>query len=133
MELSGLIVNTVALKRALRLRKNKDFQRVRQQGRSAASRLLILTFAPNDLAILRIGFVVSKRVSKRAVERNYVKRLLSEAIRPILVDIPAGWDLVISAKTSIIGVELPDLVEDLRILLRRAQLLNLSATPETRS
>ena len=123
----------MALKRALRLRKSKDFQRVRQQGRNTASRLLILTFAPNDLAILRIGFVVSKRVSKRAVERNYVKRLLSEAIRPILVDIPAGWDLVISAKTSIIGVELPDLVEDLRILLRRAQLLNLSATPETRS
>ena len=123
----------MALKRALRLRKSKDFQRVRQQGRSAASRLLILTFAPNDLAILRIGFVVSKRVSKRAVERNYVKRLLSEAIRPTLVDIPAGWDLVISAKTSIIGVELSDLVEDLRILFRRAQLLNLSATPETRS
>jgi len=123
----------VALKRALRLRKSKDFQRVRQQGRNAASRLLILTFAPNDLAILRIGFVVSKRVSKRAVERNYVKRLLSEAIRPILVDIPAGWDLVISAKTSIIGVKLSDLVEDLRILLRRARLLNLSTTPETRN
>ncbi len=123
----------MALKRALRLRKSKDFQRVRQQGRNAASRLLILTFAPNDLAILRIGFVVSKRVSKRAVERNYVKRLLSEAIRPILVDIPAGWDLVISAKTSIIGVKLSDLVEDLRILLRRARLLNLSATPETRN
>ena len=123
----------MALKRALRLRKSKDFQRVRQQGRNAASRLLILTFAPNDLAILRIGFVVSKRVSKRAVERNYVKRLLSEAIRPILVDIPAGWDLVISAKTSIIGVKLSDLVEDLRILLRRARLLNLSTTPETRN
>lgn len=122
----------MALKRALRLRKSKDFQRVRQQGRSIASRLLILTFAPNDLATLRIGFVVSKRVSKRAVERNYLKRLLSEAIRPILADIPAGWDLVISAKTSIIGVKLLDLVEDLQTLLRRARLLNLSTTPEMR-
>ncbi len=122
----------MALKRALRLRKSKDFQRVRQQGRTRTSRLLILTFAPNDLAISRIGFVVSQRVSKHAVERNYVKRLLSEAIRPILVDIPTGWDLVISAKTSIIGVKLLDLTEDLRILLRRAQLLNLSATSEMR-
>jgi ribonuclease P protein component len=122
----------VALKRALRLRKNKDFQRVRQQGRTTASRLLILTFATNDLATLRIGFVVSKRVSKRAVERNYVKRLLSEAIRPMLVGIPTGWDLVISAKTSSIGVKLSDLVDDLRILLRRARLLDLSAMPETR-
>ncbi len=123
----------MALKRALRLRKSKDFQRVRQQGRSTASRLLILTSAPNDLATLRIGFIVSKRVSKRAVERNYVKRLLSEAIRPILADIPAGWDLVISAKTSVTGVKLADLVEDLRILLRRARLLDLSATQEARN
>lgn len=122
----------MALKRALRLRKNKDFQRVRQQGRTTASRLLILTFATNDLATLRIGFVVSKRVSKRAVERNYVKRLLSEAIGPMLVGIPAGWDLVISAKTSSIGVKLSDLVDDLRILLRRARLLDLSAIQETR-
>ena len=116
----------MALKRALRLRKSKDFQRVRQQGRSMASRLLILTFAPNDLATLRIGFVVSRRVSKRAVRRNYVKRLLSEALRSFLVDIPVGWDLVISAKASSVGVKLVDLVEDLRILLRRARLLNLS-------
>lgn len=123
----------MALKRALRLRKSKDFQRVKQQGRSRTSRLLVLTFAPNDLATLRVGFVVSQRVSKRAVERNYVKRLLSEAIRPILVKIPPGWDLVISAKTSIIGVKLLDLAEDLRMVLRRAQLLNPSATLEMRS
>lgn len=122
----------MALKRALRLRKSKDFQHVRQQGRNIASRLLILTFAPNDLATLRIGFVVSKRVSKHAVKRNYVKRLLSEAIRPVLADIPAGWDLVISAKTSIIGVKFLDLVEDLHTLLRRARLLKLSTTPEMR-
>lgn len=123
----------MALKRALRLRKSKDFQRVKQQGRSRTSRLLVLTFAPNDLATLRVGYVVSQRVSKRAVERNYVKRLLSEAIRPILVKIPPGWDLVISAKTSIIGVKLLDLAEDLRMVLRRAQLLNPSATLEMRS
>ena len=123
----------MALKRALRLRKSKDFQRVRQRGRSTASRLLILTFASNDLAILRIGFVVSKRVSKHAVERNYVKRLLSEAIRPMLADIPAGWDLVISAKAPVIGVKLSEIVDDLRILLRRARLLNLSATQEARN
>jgi ribonuclease P protein component len=120
----------MALKRALRLRKSKDFQRVRQQGRNMTSRLLILTFAPNDLATPRIGFVVSKRVSKSAVERNYVRRLLSEAIRPVLVDIPAGWDLVISAKTPIIGVKLSDLVDNLRILLRRARLLDLTTRTE---
>jgi len=112
----------VALKRALRLRKNTDFQRVRQHGRKTASRLLVLMYTPNNLATVRVGFVVSKRISKQSVQRNYLKRLLSEAIRPLLVDIPAGWDIVVSVKQTIVGVPLPALAQDLYISLRRAQL-----------
>ncbi len=62
------------------------------------SRLLILAWMPNDVARLRIGFVVSKRISKRAVERNYIKRLLSEAIRTALPRLGVGLDIVVSAR-----------------------------------
>lgn len=113
----------MALNRALRLRKNSDFQRVRQQGRSTASRLLILAWAPNKQDNTRVGFVVSKRVSKLAVERNHVKRLLSEAIRPLLSQVPPGWDLVFSAKYPTIRVHLPTLEREVDTLLRRAQLI----------
>ncbi len=123
----------MALNRALRLRKNSDFQRVRQQGRSTASRLLILAWAPNEQAVLRIGFVVSKRVSKHAVERNYIKRLLSEAVRPVLSDLPSGWDVVFSAKSQAVGVPLPVLAQDVSQLLRRARLLELSRIVKTSS
>ncbi len=99
----------MALKRELRLRKNTDFQRVRQHGRKTASRLLVLMCAPNNLATVRVGFVVSKRISKQAVERNYIRRLLSEALRPFLLDISAGWDIVVSVKQTIIGIPLPAL------------------------
>src|SRR5438034_11150917 len=87
----------VALNRALRLRKNRDFQQVRQQGRSISSRLLVLAWMPNDLARLRIGLVVSKRISKHAVTRNYIKRLLSEATRASLSELSGGWDVILSA------------------------------------
>ena len=112
----------MALKRELRLRKNTDFQRVRQHGRKTASRLLVLMCAPNNLATVRVGFVVSKRISKQAVERNYIRRLLSEALRPFLLDISAGWDIVVSVKQTIIGIPLPALAQDLYIVLRRARL-----------
>ena len=118
----------MALKRALRLRKSSDFQRVRQQRRSVASRLLILAWAPNTENTVRIGFVISKRIAKRAVERNYIKRLLSEAIRPIITDLPAGWDIVISGRNQVIGSDLPMLKQDIATLLRRAGLL-VSAQP----
>ncbi len=121
----------MALNRALRLRKSSDFQRVRQQGRSIVSRLLILAWTPNDQASPRIGFVVSKRISKRAAERNYIKRLLSEALRPVLSDISPGWDIVFSARNQIIGVSLPVLTQEVSILLRRAQLLSSTRPVET--
>ncbi len=120
----------MALQRALRLRKNGDFQRVRQQGRNIASRLLILAWAPNNVAQLRVGFVISKRISKRATARNYIKRLLSEAIRPLLPMIPVGWDIVISAKSPVQEANLQALILDLSAMLRRAQLLNVKQQNE---
>ncbi|GER88125.1 ribonuclease P protein component [Dictyobacter vulcani] len=122
----------MALNRALRLRKNSEFQRVRQQGGSMSSRLLILAWKPNDQATLRVGFVVSKRISKRAVQRNYIKRLLSEAVRTLIKDIPPGWDIVFSARNQIIGVSLPGLIQDVSILLRRARLLENSPQVENK-
>jgi ribonuclease P protein component len=113
----------VALERTFRLRKKNDFQRVRQQGRSVSSRLLILAWAPNQEDRLRIGFVVSKRISKLAVERNYLKRLFSEAIRPSLAILPTGWDLVIHARSQSKNMDLETLRRDILYLLRRAQFL----------
>lgn len=114
----------MALKRAFRLRKNGDFQRVRQQGRHVTSRLLILAWTPNDTTQLRVGFVVSKRITKLAAERNYIKRLLGEVVRPLLKDLPPGLDIVITARPQIRGVDLPTITLDIITLLHRARLLD---------
>jgi ribonuclease P protein component len=87
------------------------------------SRLLILAWMPNDVARLRIGFVVSKRISKRAVERNYIKRLLGEAIRTALPRLPVGLDIVVSARQQANTADLRTLEQDMLALLQRAQLL----------
>jgi ribonuclease P protein component len=112
----------VALNHAVRLRKNTEFQRVRQQGRSIMSPLLILAWMPNDVAKIRVGFVVSKRVSKRAVDRNYIKRLLSEAMRAFLPRLPSGFDIVVSARQKANTADLRTLEQDMLTLLRRAHL-----------
>ncbi len=116
----------MALNRALRLRKSSDFQRVRQQGRTVASRLLMLAWTPNNQAQVRVGFVVSKRISKHAVERNYIKRLLSEAIRVYLDDLPKGWDIVFHARQQAQSADLQTLKQEMSTLLRRARLLGPS-------
>ena len=119
----------MALNRALRLRKSSEFQRVRQQGHSITSRLLILAWIPNEVGRLRIGFVVSKRISKLAVERNRVKRLLSEAIRGHLSRLPTGCDIVLSARNHITTADLRALELDIVNVLHRARLLGPETEP----
>ena len=62
------------------------------------SPLLVLAWMPNDVARTRVGFVISKRIAKHAVDRNYMKRLLSEAMRGLLPRLPGGIDIVVSAR-----------------------------------
>lgn len=123
----------MALKRAFRLRKSSEFLRVRQQGRSFTSRLLILAYVANESETTRFGFVVSKRVSKHAVERNYIKRLLSEAVRPLLPRLPGGLDIVLSVRTVAVHANADILRQEVVTLLRRARLLGSEQPAETSS
>jgi len=75
------------------------------------------------VARLRVGFVVSKRVSRHAVERNYLKRLLGEALRPLLPEISPGWDIVLTVRQNALTADLRTLEQDVPALLRRARLL----------
>ena len=97
------------------------------------SPLLILAWMPNDVAKIRVGFVVSKRISKRAVDRNYIKRLLSEAMRVFLPGLPIGLDIVVSARQKAITADLRTLEQDLLALLRRARLLEARPEVDTHS
>jgi len=120
----------VALNHAVRLRKNNQFQRVKQQGRSVMSPLLILAWMPNDVARTRVGFVVSKRIAKHAVDRNSMKRLLSEAMRGLLPGLPGGLDIVVSARQKVNTANLHILEQDMLTLLRRAKLLEAPSNPD---
>jgi ribonuclease P protein component len=75
--------------------------------------------------------VVSKRISKLAVERNYSKRLLSEAIRPLLPELPTGWDIVISARGEAAHADLQTLKQDIVTLLRKARLFEAARRAES--
>jgi ribonuclease P protein component len=98
-DVSGRLFSlTCAVKRAHRLRRPRQFQRVRREGRSVHHRLLRLTVAPNRRKQTRCGFVVSKRIGK-AVVRNRAKRRVREATRLDFAHIAPGSDLVFVIRT----------------------------------
>src|SRR5687768_16787775 len=67
----------MALPRAQRVRRTRDFAAVRQHGASWTGRLLILAVLPlKDEPQARFGFTVTKRVGN-AVTRNKIRRRLA--------------------------------------------------------
>ena len=110
------------MKKRFRLRKNSDFQRVYEKGRSWAHPLLVLYALRNDLGYSRFGFSVSKRVGG-AVVRNRARRLMREAIRFRQAMIADGWDVIIIARQPVREVNFHQVDRAVEQLLRRARLL----------
>jgi ribonuclease P protein component len=85
------------VKRKFRLRKSSDFKRVWRYGKSYAHPLMVLKVIKNQEEISRIAVAAGRSIGK-AVQRNRAKRLIREAIRPMLSQIQTGWDIVIISR-----------------------------------
>jgi ribonuclease P protein component len=116
------------MRRAHRLRRPADFQRVRAMRRSWGHPLLVLYVAPNDGQATRLGVSVGKRVGK-AVVRNQVKRRVREAVRDRYADLLPGHDLVFIARAPAATAAWPELRAAADALLRRARILAPAGAP----
>ncbi len=72
----------------------------------------------------RVGFVVSKKIHKRAVVRNRIKRLMRENIRLILKNslcdnINLYQSLIFMAKNEIVDKDLIEIRKSILILLNK--------------
>ncbi len=124
LELSASSYADRIMKRTLRLRRPKQFQRVRREGRSYQRKFLILTVVANRRRNSRCGFVVGRRVGT-AVVRNRARRRVREAVRLAFPLIRPGFDLVFVIRSgNATGVSFHELQALVETLLREAGLWN---------
>ena len=76
------------------LKKNKDFKKVYEKGKSLANRLLVLYVWKNKEEGNRLGISVSKKVGNSVV-RHRLTRLVREAYRLQEAGLKKGYDLVV--------------------------------------
>lgn len=111
------------MKRRFRLRKSSELKRVRREGKTYAHPLVVLQVLDRPDDRFHIGIVATRSLGN-AVKRNYAKRRLREALRPMLKKISPGRDLVLVARPPILQADFETLTLALNSLLSKANLLD---------
>ena len=113
------------MQKKFRLTRSEDFKRVRRSGKSYAHPLVVLLAQTSASSHpIHVGVTAGKSVGT-AVQRNRAKRILREAMRPLLreASLPADLDIALIARPALVTATLDETRAALIQLLHRAQIL----------
>ena len=111
-------MRAAGLPREARLRRAGDFAALRHASGRFGGRCFSVRYKVNTLGQPRLGLAISKRVSKRAVERNRIKRLVRESFRRARLELPPV-DLMVMARDQASGLPGPELLVELQALWKK--------------
>jgi ribonuclease P protein component len=107
------------LAKKYRLTDSADFAKVQSEGHTFQSTNFgIAVFDRKDDDPPRFAFVVSTKIAKDAVDRNTIRRHMSETVRLMTSEVKNGLDVVFLAKTSIMRVPADGIVREVRTAVR---------------
>jgi ribonuclease P protein component len=110
--------NSFVLKRENRIRLKKEFLEVKEKGRVLYSPLFgWLTYKENDDQ-KKFGFIVSKKISKKAVDRNRIRRILSQIVQKNLDKFENGTRLIFLTKQEILGKKMIEVEKEVNKFLK---------------
>ena len=108
--------------RIITLKKNYQFQTVFNQGKSYATKFLVVFIRENSLDYNRVGFCVGKKVGN-SVQRNRVKRLIKEVFRIYNPYLHQGFDLVFIGRHRASEMSYQQCKKDFLTLIKKSKIL----------
>lgn len=110
-----------------RLTLDKEFNNIFKNGRSSYNDIIGIKAIKNNLTVVRFGIIVSNKISKKAVERNKVKRRIRSIILSEINNIRPGYDCVIITLPKIITEDFPKIKLSIINHLTRLGLRNIES------
>ena len=107
------------------LRNQKDFSSIYKRGKSVGDRCVVVFYRKNGLDYSRTAFLASKKVGNSVV-RNRARRLMKESYRSLKDQIPAGYDMIFIARTTICNLKCADVKKSIEAALKRCGILSKS-------
>ncbi|TXI37994.1 MAG: ribonuclease P protein component [Methylophilus methylotrophus] len=102
-----------------KLKKTDEFSSVFSFRKRFYGEWLFANIMPNQQNHHRYGLVVSKKVAKLAVRRNYMKRVLRELLRTQASVTVNGYDVVLQVRKAFRHNDFQAVQRDLTLLLTR--------------
>jgi ribonuclease P protein component len=107
-----------------RLTKGKDFEKTKEKGDLYQGRLFgLVVLRRKDKGPSRFGFVVSTKISKKAVMRNRIKRILREIVGQELDKVNKGFDVLFLVKKKAAEEKGKDFKKEVINIFRKADLI----------
>jgi ribonuclease P protein component len=110
-----------------RLRKKTELERILRKGKGFKEEFLILKTIKNNLNKTRFGFIVSRKVSKKANVRNKIKRRLRALIKGKLKKVKLGTDNLIVAAPGLETKDFWEIEETVNKLFKKAKIIKTGA------
>jgi len=110
--------------KVIRIKKNREFQKIYRSGRFAVSKALTVYIHPNFFNINIIGISASKKYGK-SVKRNRIRRLIRESYKLLNDSLKTGYDFVIVARRveDTDDICFRQIYKELRFLMKRLNIL----------
>jgi ribonuclease P protein component len=102
------------------LKKTDEFSSVFSFRKRISSHFFVVHYKPNDAKLMRVGFVVAKKVAKHAVDRNYMRRVLREVCRHNLMVRPEA-DAVIQIHKKFVHQDFSQVKQELNQIFDKIQ------------
>ena len=106
-----------------RLKKKNDFGLVFKKGKGFKKDFLLLKVIKNRLRETRFGFIVSSKVSKKAVVRNRIKRKLRGAVEKNLNKIEKGIDVVFVALPGLEKKKFREIEDIIKSIFKKSKII----------